>query len=305
MNLGLGTTSQQPGKVSHTSIQSAHLRIKQILRDVADFAEIGRAFDPYAFAGSVFTPLAQKFLELESFAGETDEQLAEAVLADPDILQLLPTVYAIRSLYEYEDEWTLATESLSSHHAARTIQEQVDQKFEALPSSFYGALGSCERLLFVGSGPLPTTAMALYRKFGRPVVCIDRDERANELARQYVAASEESYEVEFIEADLAALPSFSDFDCVVCAFLIGVGTTPQPLTSKSQFIRKVAGRIPPGIPFVLRSSQELGSLIYPRLDPDDFSGFEFVEYGEPIEGRVPYDKTFTVIRKLNLVNGGE
>lgn len=84
MILGLGTTSQQPGKISHTSIQSAHLRIKQILQDVADFAEIGRAFDPYAFAGSVLTPLAQRFLELESFAGETDEQLAKAVLADPD-----------------------------------------------------------------------------------------------------------------------------------------------------------------------------------------------------------------------------
>ena len=273
-------------------------KIADLLAEIIASAATDSRHDPYHAVGNVFTPLEAHFLELESYALETDQALVQEILSDPEITEMLPQVYAVRALFEHELEWRCASETIASPKAADLIAKQVDDKLEALPSAFYDVLAGCRRVLFAGSGPFPTTAMALYRKFNRPVVCIDRDARANELAHAYVAGSETPYEIEFVASELADVSNFDEFDCVVCAFLIGVGTSAQPVETKSMFIRDVIRKMPANLPLVLRSPQGLGGLIYPSLSAGSFDGLRFVEYPDSSAHCVPYDKSFTVIEKI-------
>ncbi|MGI9511682.1 MAG: nicotianamine synthase family protein [Anderseniella sp.] len=281
--------------------QDARSKIVDLLAEIIAFAATVSGDDPYQAVGSVLAPLEGCFLELESYAVETDQALVRAILSDPEILEMLPQAYAVRALYEHELEWRCASETIASPKASDLIAKQVADKFEALPSAFYEVLAGCRRVLFAGSGPFPTTAMALHRKFNRPVVCIDRDARANELAHAYVAKSETPYELEFVDSELADVSNFDEFDCVVCAFLIGVGTSAQPLDTKSMFIRDVVRRMPPNLPLVLRSPQGLGRLVYPPLSSSSFVGLRFAEYPDsslPSLHPLPYDKSFTIIEKI-------
>jgi hypothetical protein len=272
--------------------------IAGLLEKINAFADTGSPHDPYEAVGRVFEPLDGPFLELESYAVEANQAIVREILSDPEILAMLPQAYAVRALSEYELEWRCASETIASPRAPELIAKQVEDKLEALPSAFYEVLAGCQRILFAGSGPFPTTAMALHRKFDRPVVCIDRDGRANELAQDYVSASEIPYDIEFVASDLAHFSDFGKFDCVVCAFLIGVGTSAQPLETKSIFIRDVVKKMPANLPIVLRSPQGLGRLVYPSLEPSAFGGYSFVENPDSSLPPVPYDKSFTVIEKI-------
>lgn len=273
-------------------------KIADLLAEIIAFAATDSRHDPYQAVGNVFAPLEAHFLELETYALETDQALVQEILSDPEILEMLPQVYAVRALFEHELEWRCASETIASPKASELIAGQVEDKLEALPPAFYEVLAGCRRILFAGSGPFPTTAMALHRKFNRPVDCIDRDARANELAHAYVARSETPYELEFVESDLADFSNFDEFDCVVCAFLVGVGTSVQPLETKSVFIRDVVRNLPTNLPLVLRSPQGLGRIIYPSLETSYFEGFSVVEYPDSSIHPVPYDKAFTVIEKI-------
>ena len=283
-------------KPLHTT--DIRLNIIELLSEIVAFAAKDSFYDPYQAVGRIFAPLERPFLELESYVVATNQALVLEVLSDPEILAMLPQAYAVRALFEHELEWRYATETIASQKASDLITQQVEDKLEALPSAFFEKLAGCRRVLFAGSGPFPTTAMALHRKFGRPVVCIDRDARANELARAYVASSEFPYQIEFVDSDLADFSNFDEFDCVVCAFLVGVGTSVQPLETKSAFIRDVVRNFPTNLPLVLRSPQGLGRIIYPSLEPGYFEGFSFVEYPDSSIHPVPYDKAFTVIEKI-------
>jgi hypothetical protein len=80
--------------------------------------------------------------------------------------------------------------------------------------------------------------------------------------------------------------------------LVGVGTSVQPLETKSVFIRDVVRNFPTNLPLVLRSPQGLGRIIYPSLESSYFEGFSVVEYPDSSIHPVPYDKAFTVIEKI-------
>ena len=293
----VGTLHADPREQPRQAIDTRS-KITDLLAEIIAFAATSAEHDPYRAVGNVFEPLEDHFFQLESYALETDRALIDEVLSDPAILDMLPQVYAIRALFEHELEWRCASETIASPEASKLIARQVEDKIDALPSAFYQALEGCDRILFAGSGPFPTTAMALYRKFNRPVVCIDRDARANELAQAYVTASGTAYELEFVASELADVSNYGDFDCVVCAFLIGVGPSPTPLDTKTMFIRDVVGKMPANLPMVLRSPQGLGRLVYPWLDAKSFAGFRFVEYPDWSGQAVPYDKSFTVIEQI-------
>ncbi len=271
--------------------------IMALLTEVVSLERPKEPYDPYRTVGARYAPLDGPFERLEAFATENDPAVIAAILSDPSVLQLLPQVYAVRALFEHELEWRLASETIAAPDAAQRIAKQVDDKIAALPAAFFEAIADCRNILFAGCGPFPTTAMALYRRFGWPVVCIDRDPRANQLARDYITASNFPYRMAFVDADLADFQRLGEFDCVVCAFLIGVGTSLLPPDAKSLFIRDVAGKLPPGVPLVLRSPQGLGRLVYPALDPDHFEKFRYAEFPDKTHGPVCYDKTFTVVEK--------
>ncbi len=232
---------------------------------------------------------------LEAIAGIAAPELFRTVFGVPEITKRLPLLYAIRAMYEYELEWCKARDTIGSADAAGLIEADVESKRASLSAAFFDLLRDRRRLLFVGSGPLPTTAMALVASLGRSFVCLDRDGRANTVAKQYLAAGGRDYGLTFIRQDVREFDAFGDFDAVVCAFLVGVETTPWPVRTRSAFIRRLAGRLPDDTPLVLRTPRALGGLIYPPLDTVGWHDKVIFHYPPAGSPAVPYDAPFAVI----------
>lgn len=246
-----------------------------------------------------YLPFERLYASLEDHAALTAPSLCEAVLSNPAIKLRLPALYALRASYEADLEWDRARRTIEDAQAPDLIRRQVDHKLRSLPASFYEVLESKTRILMAGSGPLPTTAMALVEVFGRPVVCLDRDARANRVGAAYVRAGGYGDKIDFVTAELGAFDRLAGFDALVGAFLLGVGTELQPVSAKTQVMRSLMSRVDTGAAVVLRTPQGLGALIYPPLVFEATDPVQLQFHPQAPCRRQPYDSTFAVLRRLD------
>lgn len=234
---------------------------------------------------------------LEDYAAWTSPALCGAVLSDPDLVRRLPELYALRAAYEADLEWDKAAQAVAGPNPRSVIRDQVDHKIASLPEAFFEALASKRSILMAGSGPLPTTAMALADRLELPIVCLDQDGRANRLGQAYASAGGYSDRISFITADLAEFDDAGRFDAIVGAFLIGVGTAPAPASARSDVVRTLLSRIATNATVLLRTPQGLGALVYPPLR---FAAADAVRqslYPAMPGARQPYDSTFAILQR--------
>lgn len=248
------------------------------------------------------TSLAAVFEDLERLVGQMTPGQARALLADARVRALLPQLYAIRAAFEYDLEVSSANAALSAADPAAAVDACVAAKIAMLPATFFEALSERRRLLFVGSGPFPTTAMALVRVLGRPVTCLDRDGAANALAARFVAASDMASAITILEGALERFDDLPRYDAVVGAFLLGVDIVPQALNAKSVLVEEIADQVALGTRMVLRTPRDAGALIYPAIELRQRDGYTISLDPATDGGPLPYDRPFVVIERH--VNGG-
>lgn len=239
-----------------------------------------------------YRPLLSVYQSLEHYAATNDPRLTRAVMQDPEVQNMLPELYALRARYETDFEFELARKTIASERARALISTQVDEKFHALPDAYYDVMRSSDRILFAGSGPLPTTALALSRAFGRPITCIDYNAQANEVAREYVKLSGCTNRITFLDGDLLDFDAHDRYDCIAGAFLLGMPTLPSPLSTKADFVKRLLNIIDGETSLVLRTSRSLGGLVYPLIDFDANRQCRQVEYPLVPTRSQPYDSTF-------------
>ncbi len=237
------------------------------------------------------------YAQLEDYAAWTSPALCSAVLSDPDLARRLPELYALRAAYEADLEWDKAAQAVAGPNPRAAIRDQVDHKIESLPAAFYEALGSKRSILMAGSGPLPTTAMALADRLELPIVCLDQDHRANRLGEAYASAGGYSESVSFVTAELAECDDADRFDAIVGAFLIGVGTVPAPASARSDVVKTLLARIAADATVVLRTPQALGALVYPPIKLAASDAVRQSLYPVIPGARQPYDSTFAILKR--------
>lgn len=208
-------------------------------------------------------------LDLERLFSELDQRLAEAndasvkaVLGDARFRQIRERLLVIRAEYEYARERRLAHEivaagdesPLRAFRSAAWYEEAHEFEMRAL------APFAPRRLLIVGSGPFPTSAIAFMRANPQiRVSCIERIPEACALAVD-VAEICGCDGLEMIEADATEVSDFTDYDCVLVGTVVGVTDT-----EKEQVVRHFMRRVPASTLLIFRTAVGPGRIIYPTV----------------------------------------
>ena len=226
------------------------------------------------------------FAELDELLFGVDDDFVQWILEHRDFLPIRERLHAVRAEYEYERERDLARalvaagdeSPLATFRSAAWYEEAHAFELEAL------APFAPKRVLVVGAGPFPTTAISLMRAHpDANVACIELRTEAYTLATQ-VARISGCDELEVIHADALTLDDFSAYDCIIVGTVVGVSTT-----EKQRVVSHFLERVPPSTLLILRTAIGPGRIVYPSVDLQQLEGIDYEVLVDPPQ------ETFTMI----------
>lgn len=188
-----------------------------------------------------------------------------ALLERPDARALRLPVLQKLAEAEYQMEKFYAEEGrLASFPYHENYSLLVADEILAL-----GAQATKGDVYFVGSGPLPLTAIEFYRQTLRPVICVERDVEAVRLSRRVIAELGLGDKISVVEADAVGI----DYKG---AALVMVAALVDEKGSAILHIRKTAPEAVIGI----RSAEGVRTLLYEAIDPQDVARHGYDFYGQ-------------------------
>jgi predicted GNAT family N-acyltransferase len=161
---------------------------------------------------------------------------------------------------------------LESHFAHRIIRGEAFlsdyrfyERFAALVQREIALLGEArpQRVLFIGTGPLPLSALLVHVQTGASVDCVARDEDSARVARQVVDKCGFGQRVG-IEGTTEADYDVSGYDLVVVELLA------QP---RKSILTKLRKRCSPGCSILCRTSHGHRQILHKAVPERDMRGF--------------------------------
>ena len=192
---------------------------------------------------------------------------AARMLADPIIDAIRENLWRVcaRGEFELERQWsTRVTEAEDAWAELRRFPYYGNyEKLARLEAAaLMGAAGRpLERVLFVGSGPLPLTSILLARHHGMRVDNVEQDERAFRVSRHLSERLGMAHQLNYRHADVLSCTDLGDYDCVFLAALVGMNAR-----EKTALLRHLGACMRPGALLLARSSARLRGLLYPEVD---------------------------------------
>ena len=191
-------------------------------------------------------------------------QEVDAVLADPRLTERLPDLRARCATGEYalERAWAHRVLAADDPHAALEAFPYLQNYRDLTRIEYHAVAGHAprapRRALFVGSGPLPLSALLLARH-GVQVDAVDIDPEAVELGGRLAAALGD--DVRVAAGDVLDLGDLGAYDLVCVAALVGLDPG-----EKAAALAHVRTRMRPGALVLARSAHSLRGLLYPVLE---------------------------------------
>lgn len=211
-----------------------------------------------------FFELQDNLIQLENliFRLDSNEESVATIFAalPPDIISGLNDTY----FFWQASIETKFVETLIKGEAS--VSDYIFfNRFDALVRSELALLSVIhpQRILFIGNGPLPLSAILLHLQTGLPVDCVTRDSEAEVLARRVLEKSG-------FESSVRVLGSIDtdyevrDYDLVI------VGLFVRP---KRAVLKKLRKRCRPGCEILCRSTHGLRRLLYAATPDRDLRGF--------------------------------
>ncbi len=160
--------------------------------------EISQLHDNAQQNQSHFVLLERRFSRLQSFNDEPQLQDYRLQLEHDDavvkqIAQLRQVANAALCDYEKHQVCALCSPSSKTDDYLTSFNQSLQQEIKL------AGMQMGEKVLLVGSGALPTTALVLVTKLGATVFCYDHDPAAQQLARQLVQSLGLEKQVQFID----------------------------------------------------------------------------------------------------------
>ncbi|MGH8910157.1 MAG: nicotianamine synthase family protein [Egibacteraceae bacterium] len=216
-------------------------------------------------------PVNALFSELVRLCSAGD---GDHALRCPHVQAIAPSLRRLcaRGEYELEREW--ARRIIDSVEPAGELQrfpyrdnylQLVEMEMHALYGLGYTRL---RRVAFVGSGPLPLSAILLGRRFGLRVDSVDRQAEAHGLAVKVNERLGRCRSLRFHHRDLLSWEPLEGFDAVFLAALVG-----SDRREKRLLLAHLAVRMRPGAVLLVRTAHRLRTLLYPETRLEDLSGF--------------------------------
>lgn len=211
---------------------------------------------------------------------EVSSHLADHILEDPMIQQVLPKIRSYYTTFFDHHEAYLAKRILESDDPWSVLSDfPLSPRYKALIKSQVEALNLSPEdvLAFVGCGPLPISLILLSRLYGIRSLGLDVNPLAVYLAKNCVRKLGLEREISIIEGDETALSRLS-WDAVLVAALA------EP---KSRIFRNLITtlRDKGPQPVCYRTYTGMRAVLYHPVQPEDISGFRKVKEIAP-QGRV-------------------
>ena len=212
---------------------------------------------------SNFPELHRGIQELEKFAFSFDGNLDRAtVVLDclaPEAIELLNNAYCA---WETELEYRFARSVIKGQ--LEISDYLLYERFDTLLRCEMALVpGTPENMLFIGSGPVPISALHMHLQTGRPVDCLDRDPQAVEISRELVRKAGLENAIR-IFCDRGEQHNVSKYDLVLVALLA------KP---KRAILRNLRKSTNPGAHILCRTSTGLRKLVYEPTELQDVHGF--------------------------------
>lgn len=226
------------------------------------------------------------FAELDELLFGVDEAFTQWVLDHPHFRAIRERLHEIRAEYEYQRERELARalvaagdqSPLENFRSAAWYEEAHAFELEAL------APYAPERLLVVGAGPFPTTAISfMHAHPDARVACIELRAEAYTLATQ-VARISGCEDLRVIHADALSVEDFSAYDCVLVGTIVGVNEQ-----DKRHVVEHFLKFVPASTLLILRTAIGAGKIVYPSVDLKQLAAIKYRLLLDPPQ------ETFTMI----------
>lgn len=192
---------------------------------------------------------------------------AARMLADPVLDAIRENLWRVCARGEFELERQWSTRVVESEDAWAELKRfPYYGNYEKLARLEVAALQGAaarplERVLFVGSGPLPLTSILLARHHGLRVDNVEMDERAFRVSRHLSERLGLAHQLGYRHADVMTCSDLGDYDCVFLAALVGMNPR-----EKTALLQHLGACMKPGALLLARSSARLRALLYPEVD---------------------------------------
>lgn len=244
---------------------SIRYRIHQIYQQLATAPSL----DPGKKVNRLFSQLVRLSLM-------KPEDAAGFLLEDPIIKAIQGNLQRICSVGEYrlERHWAKRLAAMSGVDLQREIERfPYYRNYEKLAKLEWSALHSVRRrplqkVLFVGSGPLPLTSLILAKEYGLQVDNIEVDSEAYRLAVELADRLPERDKLKFYHADILHFKGIEAYDAVFLAALVGVRRQ-----EKKKIIHHIGASMRERGLLLIRSAQHLKTLLYPPVDIQRLGNF--------------------------------
>jgi len=226
------------------------------------------------------------FAELDELLFGVDEAFTQWILDHPRFRPIRERLHEVRAEYEYHRERELARALVSAGDQSPLEKFRSAAWYEEAHAFELEALApyAPKRLLVVGAGPFPTTAISFMHAYPEASVdCIELRAEAYTLATQ-VARICACEALEVIHADALSIEDFSAYDCVLVGTIVGVNEQ-----DKRRVVEHFLKFVPASTLLIIRTAIGPGKIVYPSVDLQQLAG---------IEHRVlldPPQETFTMI----------
>jgi GNAT superfamily N-acetyltransferase len=210
---------------------------------------------------SDFPELHDYIMQLENliFSLDQDENRARAILdrVTPEMVVALNGAYrAWETMLEcqFAEQLIQGDASLSDYLLYERLGALAKRELALVP-------GAPQRILFVGSGPLPLCAIHMHLQTGSPLDCVARDHEAAVISRQVVERCNLSAAIRVFEEETEH--SVSDYDLI----LVGL------VKNKKAILKNLRKRCRPACPILCRTSDGLRQILCEATSDHDLRGF--------------------------------
>lgn len=230
--------------------------------------QVRENFQRMAGSHSGFSTLQDSILQMEKsiFSFDEDEPGAAALLGEitPETVSAMHQAYRQwqdQLEFEFAQQLIQGEAALSDYFLYNRFEELVRQELALLSEK------SLQRILFVGSGPLPISAIHAHLQTGFPVDCVARDEQAFAVAKQVLEACDLSRAIRLVSCQ-------SQYDLSGYGLIV-IEIHAEPGRNVLKRLRK---RWRTGCQLLYRTSHGLRKLIYPDTLDTDARGFHAMSW---------------------------
>ncbi|MEP3232029.1 MAG: nicotianamine synthase family protein [Hyphomicrobiales bacterium] len=230
--------------------------------------------------------LEELYSKLDPILDVADQETVDLVLSDTTFQENRDQLHTKRAHYEYDREKLLADEIIAEHNADVAAKFRSHDWYDKALDFETTALApyKLQNILFVGSGPFPTSPMAFLRNNpSAKVSCMERYEAACEKARE-VANIFGMDALNIINNESTDVTDFSDYDCVIVGLVVGAVQE-----QKAKIVKHFLDHVPEETLLCFRTADGSGQIIYPSVDLDHLAGLNY----KVLEG--PPHKSFTLV----------